>query len=165
MSGTSLDGVDGVLARISDEGRTQVMAHAACGFTPELRQSLLTLNATGEDELHRAALAARGLTEVYRDVVHQLLKMSAHSPSEIVAIGAHGQTIRHQPTGPRGYTWQLNQPALLAEWTGIDVVADFAAGMSPQAVKALRWCRPFTSVLLAMRIAASPCSTSVAFPT
>lgn len=125
MSGTSLDGVDGVLARISDEGRTQVMAHAACAFPSDLRQHLLELNTAGNNELHRAAVAAHGLVAAYRDVVHQLLDESACSPSDVVAIGAHGQTVRHQPTGPAGYTWQLNQPALLAEWTGIDVVADF----------------------------------------
>jgi len=39
------------------------------------------------------------------------------------AIGAHGQTVRHRPD--QGYTWQVNAPALLAETTGIDVVADF----------------------------------------
>ena len=125
MSGTSLDGVDGVLASITEGGSTQVLFHASCGFTPALRQSLLDLNTAGHDELHRSAQAAHALTAVYRDVVDQLLSMSARSPSEIVAIGAHGQTVRHQPSGPAGYTWQLNHPALLAEWTGIDVVADF----------------------------------------
>jgi anhydro-N-acetylmuramic acid kinase len=50
---------------------------------------------------------------------------------QIQAIGAHGQTVRHQPgrtsAAPSdvGYTLQLNHPALLAELTGIDVVADF----------------------------------------
>jgi len=39
------------------------------------------------------------------------------------AIGAHGQTVRHRPD--LAYTWQINHPALLAERTGIDVVADF----------------------------------------
>jgi anhydro-N-acetylmuramic acid kinase len=43
------------------------------------------------------------------------------------AIGAHGQTVRHRPQlfDGTGYTLQLNQPALLAELAGIDVVADF----------------------------------------
>ncbi len=43
--------------------------------------------------------------------------------SDVRAIGAHGQTVRHRPD--LGYTVQLNAPALLAELTGIDVVADF----------------------------------------
>jgi anhydro-N-acetylmuramic acid kinase len=49
------------------------------------------------------------------------------SASAIRAIGAHGQTVRHRPHefDGTGYTLQLCQPALLAELTGIDVVADF----------------------------------------
>jgi anhydro-N-acetylmuramic acid kinase len=47
--------------------------------------------------------------------------------AEVKAIGAHGQTVRHRPQefDGTGYTLQLCQPALLAELTGIDVVADF----------------------------------------
>ena len=46
---------------------------------------------------------------------------------DISAIGAHGQTIRHQAdlTHPLAYTHQTLNPALLAELTEIDVIADF----------------------------------------
>jgi anhydro-N-acetylmuramic acid kinase len=77
--------------------------------------------------LHRAALAANGLVRVYADVVVQLLTTCRVDPTRVCAIGAHGQTVRHRPQlfDGTGYTLQLNQPALLAELTGIDVVADF----------------------------------------
>ena len=127
MSGTSLDGVDGVLAWLDPQGRTQVTHHAFRDFDPQLRSQLLTLNQRNENELHHAALAANALVRRYAEVVQQLLEDAACNPADVVAIGAHGQTVRHQPQlhDGTGYTLQLNNPALLAELTGIDVVADF----------------------------------------
>jgi anhydro-N-acetylmuramic acid kinase len=125
MSGTSLDGVDGVLARCDTP--FQVLAHASAPFEASLRAELQALNTPGPNELHRAALAANALVEVYAQVVHELLRVGQLTAHEVRAIGAHGQTVRHQPGlhDGIGYTWQLNQPALLAERCGIDVVADF----------------------------------------
>ena len=125
MSGTSLDGVDGVLVDFSRG--TQVLQHASCGFDAELRAELLALNTPGgTDELHRAALAANALVRHYAKVVQQLLADSGVAASQIAAIGSHGQTVRHRPQmfDGTGYTLQLNSPALLAELAGITVVAD-----------------------------------------
>ncbi len=126
MSGTSLDGVDGVLADFSGT-HAQVLAHHAMPFAPALKQELLALNTPSDNELHRAALAANGLVRVYAQTVQALLADTQTSSTDVCAIGAHGQTVRHQPRAfdGTGYTLQLNNPALLAELTGIDVVADF----------------------------------------
>jgi anhydro-N-acetylmuramic acid kinase len=129
MSGTSLDGVDGVLADISP-GKLTVLAHADAPLPPDLRAELLALNTPGSNELHRAALAANALMQIYASVVTQLLHATVTNPIDIRAIGAHGQTVRHQPQkhaglSGRGYTLQLCNPALLAELTGINVAADF----------------------------------------
>ncbi len=125
MSGTSLDGVDGVLADL--DGRLRVRAHAYQAFPDTLRGELLALNQSGADELHRAALAANALVRLYAQVVRELLQASGLPASQIRAIGAHGQTLRHRPGlyDGTGYTLQINNPALLAELTGIAVVADF----------------------------------------
>lgn len=123
MSGTSLDGVDAVLARFDPKGRPTVMARATSPFEPALREALFSLNTSGPDELARAALAANQLATVYAQLVAQTLKQAKLSAHQISAIGAHGQTVRHQPA--LGYTIQLNAPALLAELTGISVIADF----------------------------------------
>jgi anhydro-N-acetylmuramic acid kinase len=133
MSGTSLDGVDGVLARFSPDGAMQVLGHAFRPFPDAFKDALLQLNQSGPDELHRAALAGNELARHYAEVVRDLLAQSGHAPQAITAVGAHGQTVRHRPLefdgqpgqAAVGYTWQLNNPALLAELTGIDVVADF----------------------------------------
>ena len=126
MSGTSLDGVDGVLADCASGG-ARVVAHASAPFAPELREDLLSLNTSGPDELHQAWLAGNALARAYAEVVWRLLDAARVEAAQIEAIGAHGQTVRHRPGAfdGTGYTIQLNQPALLAELTGIDVVADF----------------------------------------
>jgi anhydro-N-acetylmuramic acid kinase len=123
MSGTSLDGVDGVLVDHA-VAPPRVVSHAYSPFSPELKAAFLALNQSGPDELHRAALAANALARVYASVVHAL---RVGVGSDVIAIGAHGQTVRHQPQAfdATGYTLQINNPALLAELTGIDVVADF----------------------------------------
>ncbi|MDP3134805.1 MAG: anhydro-N-acetylmuramic acid kinase [Burkholderiaceae bacterium] len=127
MSGTSLDGVDGVLADFSGASMT-VLHHATAPFPDALRAEFLALNQPqGHDELHRGALAANALARVYAQVVARLLADSGLQPAQVAAIGAHGQTVRHRPQeiDGTGYTLQLNSPALLAELSGIDVVADF----------------------------------------
>jgi anhydro-N-acetylmuramic acid kinase len=126
MSGTSMDGVDGVLADFSGGG-VRVLAHASAPFPEALRAELMALNASGPDELHRGWLAGNALMRVYADVVRKLLAATGFGADGISAIGAHGQTVRHRPQqfDGTGYTIQLAQPALLAELTGIRVVADF----------------------------------------
>src|SRR5688500_4119562 len=126
MSGTSLDGVDGVLADFSSN-EPRVIAHAGAPMPAALGTELLALNSSGADELHRAALAGNALMHVYAAVVSELLSASGTPREAVQAVGAHGQTVRHRPRefDGTGYTLQLCQPALLAELTGIDVAADF----------------------------------------
>lgn len=123
MSGTSVDGVDGVLARFDRTGKPEQLASASLELPADLRQILLSLNTPGANELHRSAMAAIALSDLYAEVTGALLKQAALGASAIAAIGAHGQTVRHQPA--LGYTLQLLAPARLVERTGISVVADF----------------------------------------
>lgn len=122
MSGTSLDGVDGVLVDIGAEGRLELRGHRHEAFVGTLRDELLALNAPGSDELHRASLASQGVARAYASVVNALLFDSGTVARDVRAIGAHGQTVRHRPEA--GYTMQLLNGALLAELSGIDVVCD-----------------------------------------
>ena len=133
MSGTSLDGADGVLVDFSGQ-QPRILATASEPFSAGFRAELLALNSPSSNELHRAAQAGSELAALYARVVDTLLQQvgtQGITASQIQAIGAHGQTVRHQPgrlsAGPAdvGYTLQLNNPALLAELTGLDVVADF----------------------------------------
>ena len=122
MSGTSLDGVDGALVDFADDGGVRSLGDAYIPFPASLRADLMALQHAGQNEIEREALAANQLVRHYADCVARLLSDAGIGPDAIAAIGAHGQTIRHRPE--LGFTRQLNNPALLAELTGIDVIAD-----------------------------------------
>jgi anhydro-N-acetylmuramic acid kinase len=122
MSGTSLDGVDGALADFSN-GAMATLAAAYIPFPPALRAELMALQAAGHNEIEREALAANQLAKYYAQCVAALLQESGRRPADIRAVAVHGQTIRHRPE--LGFTRQTNNPALLAELSGIDVIADF----------------------------------------
>lgn len=122
MSGTSLDGVDAVLVDFSQPS-PRTLGTCWLAYPDEIRRAALDLQAPSGNELHRAALLANSLVETYAEAVRGLLAATGHRPEQVAAIGCHGQTVRHQPG--QGYTIQLNNPALLAELTGIPVVADF----------------------------------------
>jgi anhydro-N-acetylmuramic acid kinase len=128
MSGTSADGVDAVLAAFDAESPAgRVLAHHHLAYPDALRAEVMALNRPGGvDELHRAALAANGVAMAYAQAIEALLSGARLAPHEVRAIGAHGQTVRHQPGrhDGRGYTLQLLNAALLAESTGIAVIAD-----------------------------------------
>src|SRR5208282_1835832 len=122
MSGTSVDGVDAVLADFgAPPPRSLARAHVA--FPALLRAELQALQRSGADEIHRAALAANALMDCCAVAVGAVLAQGGLAPDAIAAIGLHGQTVRHRPD--LGYTTQLANPARLAELTGISVVADF----------------------------------------
>ena len=122
MSGTSLDGVDAALV---DFGQSQPRLRASfyLPYDDALRSEILSLHQSREDELHQSLRLANRLAAIYATAVQRLLGGAGVAASAVAAIGCHGQTLRHQPA--QGYSLQLNNPALLAELTGISVVADF----------------------------------------
>ena len=122
MSGTSVDGVDAVVADFSND-KVRTLGHVHLPFAPDLRAQLQALMQSGADEVERAGDASVALAHAYADAVAQLLTKTNLAAKDTAAIGAHGQTIRHRPE--RGFTTQLNAPARLSELTGIAVVADF----------------------------------------
>lgn len=121
MSGTSLDGVDAVLAEIGPTGQPRLLRTHYLPYADTLRARLLALHTPQPDEIHLAACAANELAHLYADTVNHLLEGMA--PHTVRAIGCHGQTLRHRPAD--GYTLQIVNAALLAELTGITVVSDF----------------------------------------
>jgi len=122
MSGTSLDGADAVVADFGN-GSIAVRGFASVDYPAVLRDELLALNSSGFNEIERGATAAIQLARLYAEAIGLALAKSGAKQGDIAAIGCHGQTIRHRPK--LGYTIQLNNPALLAELTGCDVVSDF----------------------------------------
>lgn len=121
MSGTSLDGLD--IALVEQGEQLELLATHYLPMPPDLRQDLLALCSSGPDEIARAALAENRWASLAGEGIRQLLARQGLKPEAVRAIGSHGQTIRHEPA--RGFTVQIGNPALLAELTGISVVADF----------------------------------------
>lgn len=122
MSGTSLDGVDAVLADFRGTSPKTIVTHYV-PFPHELKARLLTLHEPAHNEIHHAAMVGNELAHLYQEAVAVLLEQAGIPAKDVRAIGCHGQTVRHKPHA--GYTLQLNNPALLAELSGIIVVADF----------------------------------------
>ena len=124
MTGTSLDGID--VALIREEGeRYRYLAHHEQPMPPALRAALQALCQPDDNELHRAAVAAWQHAAASAEAVIALLEKTGLAARDITAIGAHGQTLRHNPDHSPPYTIQLQNPALIAERTGIDTIADF----------------------------------------
>ncbi|WP_087643420.1 anhydro-N-acetylmuramic acid kinase [Caballeronia choica] len=123
MSGTSMDGVDGVAVQFTTGKPPAVLGEAHVSFSKSMRDALFALQEPADNEIERAALAANALATRYAVCCHELQSMSGCSATKVRAIGVHGQTVRHRPE--KGYTSQINNPALLAEMTNIDVIADF----------------------------------------
>lgn len=122
MSGTSLDGVDAVVLQF--EGDACHVAHThSLPYSRDLRDRLLELHISSFNELEFSAVAGNVLALLYAEAVSQLLEKANLHPADIQAIGCHGQTIRHRPD--LEFTLQIGNPALLAELSEIDVVADF----------------------------------------
>jgi len=122
MSGTSLDGVDAVLADFSGHS-PRLLSHAHLPFEAPLQARLQSLCMPGENETERAGMAGMELAQHYAHATGQVLRLARVEAGKVLAIGCHGQTIRHRPD--LGFTVQIGNPALLAELTGIAVIADF----------------------------------------
>jgi anhydro-N-acetylmuramic acid kinase len=122
MSGTSLDGVDAVLLDFSSGGH-RIVGETFLPFEDSLRTRLLAIHQVQSDEIHKAAVLGNELAQIYARAVRELLSKARVSPTSVLAIGCHGQTIRHRPDA--GYTIQLGNGALLAELTRNIVVCDF----------------------------------------
>jgi anhydro-N-acetylmuramic acid kinase len=128
MSGTSADGIDAVVARISGEGqrtRAQIRAHVHRPFPPKLRRHILQVCLHGRvDEICELNFA---LGEEFARAALAAIRNAGLKPKQIAAIGSHGQTIHHLPNSATPSTLQIGEPAVIAERTGITTVADFRA--------------------------------------
>ncbi|HSW82955.1 MAG TPA: anhydro-N-acetylmuramic acid kinase [Usitatibacter sp.] len=122
MSGTSLDGADAALVDLSPS-IPRTLAFATVPFPAALREQIMSLSEPGKDSLELAGRVSIELADLYARAVEAVLVGGGVTRGAITAIGCHGQTVRHRPD--LGFTIQLNDPARLAERTGIDVVADF----------------------------------------
>lgn len=123
MSGTSCDGVDVVLVNF-DDGIKTIEKH----FSPypnDLQTKLARLIANQPITIADISAIDIQLAEVYTLAIKQLLSKTQFNPSDIKAIGIHGQTVYHNPSGNHRNTLQLGSAPLVAQQTGITTIANF----------------------------------------
>jgi anhydro-N-acetylmuramic acid kinase len=124
MSGTSLDGVDVVLVDFSPAYPNLI--HSLClPYPAELKAELALLAQPGTNEIERLGLVEADLAACYAHAVLLLLQQSGIDRSRILAIGCHGQTIRHRPNARQPFSYQIGDQHRLAMLTQIPVIADF----------------------------------------
>ena len=124
ISGTSADGIDAAL--VSFDQSTRVLAARTTPYSPETRELVLRLSqADGRVLLDELGALDSALGEAFAAAALALIAESGLDASNIRAIGSHGQTLRHRPKAPHRFTMQIADPHVIAERTGIDVVADF----------------------------------------
>lgn len=125
MSGTSCDGID---VAIIDADNYQLMCFSEYPMPAELRESCLRITEPGLNEIDRLGTLDRALGRAFAQAVLAELEKQSIPTQQVLAIGSHGQTIRHRPKGVSGgypFTLQIGCAATLAEQTGITVVSDF----------------------------------------
>ncbi|MBY7518261.1 anhydro-N-acetylmuramic acid kinase [Escherichia fergusonii] len=124
MSGTSLDGVDVVLAAI-DENMVAQQASLSWPIPVELKQAVLDICQGQQLTLSQFGQLDTRLGILFADAVNGLLAQENLQPQDIVAIGCHGQTVWHEPLGPAPHTLQIGDNNQIVARTGITVVGDF----------------------------------------
>ncbi|WP_028025956.1 anhydro-N-acetylmuramic acid kinase [Enterovibrio calviensis] len=124
MSGTSLDGIDLVVADFENHS-AQLHHQAMYPFPEELKSKLIALSQGAPVTLQEIGTIDHFLGKTYASAVNRFLNETGRSHQDITAIGCHGQTVFHQPDGPMPFTMQLGDANLIAALTGITTVADF----------------------------------------
>lgn len=124
MSGTSLDGVDVVLAAID---RRVVARQASCCYPipGSIRQAILAINQGQTLTLSQLGQLDTELGLLFAKSVNALLNQEKLKPEHIMAIGCHGQTVWHEPQGSAPNTLQIGDNNQIVARTGITVVGDF----------------------------------------
>ncbi len=124
ISGTSLDGVDAGLFELANN-RSQLLSTYHTPYLPELKERLAAICQPGHNEIDLAGALDIEVGRLFASTAIELLKQSNLSPTDISAIGSHGQTIRHRPNQTFPFSLQIGDPNTIAYHTKITTVADF----------------------------------------
>ncbi len=126
MSGTSLDGVDIVLADIRSSDSFSFITARTYPLPADLKQDLLALSQERQDnELEIYARLDSRMGHLLAQSCNQLINDKGLRADEIKAIGSHGQTLRHYPEQDYPTSLQIGDPNIIAQNTGITTIADF----------------------------------------
>lgn len=124
LSGTSIDGVDAVLAEIRDND-CQIVQAKTTAFHPVLHARLQKLVESPETSLRALGALDVAVGRFFGDCALDLIAAAGVKTTDVAAIGSHGQTVYHEPQGAEPFSLQLADPNSIAARTGITTVADF----------------------------------------
>jgi anhydro-N-acetylmuramic acid kinase len=124
ISGTSVDGVDAVLAEIAEHAFA-IRRAATRPYPDDLRRRVARLIETPQTSLRELGRIDVALGRFFAECALDVIAAAGLAPSEIEAIGHHGQTVYHDPVPPEPFTMQVGDPNVIAAQTGITTVADF----------------------------------------
>lgn len=124
MSGTSLDGVDVVLAAI-DENMVAQQASLTWPIPISLKEDILSICQGQQLTLSQLGQLDVRLGALFADAVQALMQKEHLRPQDVVAIGCHGQTVWHEPGGDAPHTLQIGDNNQIVAKTGVTVVGDF----------------------------------------
>ena len=124
ISGTSADAIDAVLVDFAFNP-PRVINSLNLNLPDSIKSEIQDLNSPGNNEIERMAKLDVELGRLFARAVNQLVRDSKLAGSDIVAIGSHGQTIRHIPDRDTPTSYQIGDPNIIVEETGICTVADF----------------------------------------
>lgn len=123
MSGTSLDGIDVALCQIDAKQCTLIEA-AEYPFPAELKERVLGMIA-GQTTLQEVGELDSMLGSQFASAINEFITSRSIDKKNIKAIGVHGQTLWHAPSGKYPTSMQLGDPNIINAQCGIPVVADF----------------------------------------
>lgn len=125
LSGTSADAIDAALVLFEENQSVELIAKSETPFKPELQHAIIAFNESAENELERMGELSVKLGLAFAEAANALLKKTGLKNTQILAIGSHGQTIRHRPNNASPFTLQIGDPNIIASKTGIITIADF----------------------------------------
>lgn len=131
MSGTSVDGVDAAIVELEGNGidtRLQMLSFHTLPYPREVRDQIFELFSPETGSVDKICRMNFLLGKLFADAALSAIDKAKLSTSDIHLIGSHGQTIYHLPPSSGAdvpSTLQIGEPAVIAQMTGIPVVADF----------------------------------------
>jgi anhydro-N-acetylmuramic acid kinase len=130
ISGTSADGIDAALVSIdggeSSPLQAELIAARTLPWQPDVRARLVWLGQGGAlDSLDELGELDAQVGEAFADAALAILGEAGIAPSQVAAIGSHGQTVRHRPYVAHPFSLQIGDASRIVERTGITTIADF----------------------------------------
>lgn len=164
MSGTSLDGVDVVLAAI-DENMVAQQASLTWPIPVSLKEDILSICRGQQLTLSQLGQLDVRLGALFAEAVLALMRKENLQPQDVVAIGCHGQTVWHEPTGDAPHTLQIGDNNQIVAKTGVTVVGIFVAAILRWAGRVRRWCQRSITRCWHIRLSAVWCLISAELQT